>query len=168
MLGVRSRTRFLYAVLAAGITTLLVTEPGFARQKAKGLAAKAPDQKAAQKKAGLVQLKKEEVAALRKAYFLLAEANHDYDGHRAKAMGHVKHAVELLEGGKDLYVQWEKEKAKRTPRLHEPQSWSDAQLRQAAGVLQELAKGMAQAKQQRVHEHVEKAAAQIGVALQIR
>ncbi|TMQ29758.1 MAG: hypothetical protein E6K70_25225 [Planctomycetota bacterium] len=43
------------------------------------------------------EMKFEEAEALRKAYTLLAAGNHDYDGHRVKAMGAVKDAVRILD-----------------------------------------------------------------------
>jgi hypothetical protein len=160
--------RFLAAAFAAGVATLLACGPGFAQQKPKGPAPKAPDQKAAQQKAALVQLKKEEIAALLKAFFLLAEADADYDGHRARAMGHVQHAVEAIEGGKDLFVRWERESRRRRPAIIESQGRSDAQLRQAAEVLRGVAQAMSQANQRRVLQPVKKAIAEIGIALTIR
>src|SRR5262249_54835955 len=109
--------RFLAAAFGAGVVTLLFCGPGFAQQKPKGRAPRAPDQKAAQKQAALAQLKKDEIAALRKAFFLLAEADADYDGHRARAMGHVQHALEAIEGGRDLFVRWERESRRRRPAI---------------------------------------------------
>ena len=38
-----------------------------------------------------------ESEALLKVYVMLAEADHDYDGHRAKAMGQVKDALKILD-----------------------------------------------------------------------
>jgi hypothetical protein len=65
---------------------------------------KPPAVKAAQKKAKEEAKKKADVLnageldMLRKAYVLLAGANHDYDGHRVKAMGAVNAAAKILEG----------------------------------------------------------------------
>jgi hypothetical protein len=84
----------------------------------------------------------------------LAAGNHDYDGHRWKAMHAVKAALVLLDNfvlkhdaaelkaatrhGRDAVAQAE-EAAKRTPKVHEPQPASDALLGQAAQLLGEVA-----------------------------
>ena len=120
---------------------------------------------------------------MRKAYTLLAAGNHDYDGHRVKAMGAVKDAVRILDdsimkhGSTKLKAATTKEKAviaqvdavvKKSPALHEPQAASDTQLAKAAEVLAELRPTLVKNKQQNVLGHVDKAIKEIKIALKIR
>jgi hypothetical protein len=68
-----------------------------------------------------------EAGMLREAYARLAVADHDYSGHRAKAMGEIKNAAKALgvELGGD-------------GKGHEPQATSDEHLRAALGLLQQI------------------------------
>jgi hypothetical protein len=92
---------------------------------------------------------------LREAYHLLAVADHDYDGHRARAMHNTAEAartigVHLRGGGK----------------ADEAQGASDEQLRKAQGLLQEALGPMA--GRAKAIEHLEAAINQISAALKIR
>jgi hypothetical protein len=89
---------------------------------------------------------KELIKTLRSAHRLLVAADHDYDGHRAKAAKEVHNALKEL-GYQHKKVQPASTpangavvapKAGRTgqPRVHEPQANSDAQLLEAKGLLQ--------------------------------
>ena len=63
-------------------------------------------------------------ALLNDAYATLAQAKHDYKGHRVRAMKQIEAALGELGG-----------KISSTGRNHEPQGTSDAQLRAAQGLL---------------------------------
>src|SRR5438552_4050448 len=84
-----------------------------------------------------------EAEALRVAYIMVAAANHDYDGHRVKAMKQLQEAVKILDikvlnhgtsAQKDATLKEDhvdalvKEAAKHTPKVHEGQRASDAQM----------------------------------------
>jgi len=90
---------------------------------------------------------------LRDAYVTLAQADHDYKGHRAAAMKHIEAA------GKPLGVN-----VRGDGRGHEHQGVSDEQLRIARGML-EQARGQLKGTSLK---HVNKAIQEINVALKIR
>jgi hypothetical protein len=130
-----------------------------------------------------VVLKGKEADVLTSAYILLASANHDYDGHRAKAMKAIEAASNIVEA--DLLKKapvadkikaltdanaeaLEKSKAKEDPTLHESQAASDAQMLMADALLQQLAVSLNATKQQRVLNHVGTAHKEIGAALTVR
>ena len=66
------------------------------------------------------------VALLEQAYTTLAQADHDYKGHRVKAMKDIEKAVKELGG-----------KISGDGKGREPQGASDDQLRKAKGLLQQ-------------------------------
>jgi hypothetical protein len=86
------------------------------------------------------------------AYATLAHADHDYKGHRVKAMNQIQAAVKELGG-----------KISGHGKGREPQATSDAQLKAAQALLEQAtglpAKALA---------HVKKAIAEINVALAIK
>ena len=86
------------------------------------------------------------------AYATLAHADHDYKGHRVKAMKQIEAAVKELGG-----------KISGKGRGHEPQGTSDAQLR-AARVLLQQTTGLSG----KALKHVDNAIAQINTALAIK
>jgi hypothetical protein len=90
---------------------------------------------------------------LSEAYRLMASADHDYKGHRASAMRHVKTAAELIgqrvSGGR---------------RGHEAQGTSDEQLRKAQSLLQEASGNTSGG----AHQQVETAIHELSVALSVR
>ncbi len=92
---------------------------------------------------------------LREAYHLLATADHDYDGHRARAMHNTAEAARLigvrLRGG---------------GKAGEVQATSDEQLRKAQGVLEQALSPLA--GRGKVIEHLNSAISQISIALKIR
>jgi hypothetical protein len=82
--------------------------------------------------------------SLRQAHKLLVNADHDYDGHRARAAEEVHKAIRELEGthraktvqsGVAPVVTTKPAKVKQ-PAIHEPQAVSDGQLAQALTILQ--------------------------------
>jgi hypothetical protein len=82
--------------------------------------------------------------SLRQAHKLLVNADHDYDGHRARAAEEVHKAIRELEGKHRVNkaqtgmapVVTTKPAKVRQPAMHESQANSDAQLRQALTILQ--------------------------------
>ena len=94
-----------------------------------------------------------EAGMLREAYGLLSVADHDYKGHRIKAMKEIEVAAKHL--GISL---------RGDGKGHERQGTSDAQLRAAAALLQQAGGGL------RGHglEHIKLACEQLNVALAIR
>ncbi len=87
------------------------------------------------------------------AYATLAQADHDYKGHRAKAMEQVK--LGLKELGTDVSGHGHG---------REPQGTSDAQLRAALDLLQQAQTGLAG----KPHKHVDNAIKQLNIALDIK
>jgi hypothetical protein len=91
------------------------------------------------------------------AYVLLKLANHDYDGHRVKAMEEVEAAGKALglnlEGGGSE---------------HERQLKSDEQIAEARRLLREARNKLEVQDRDRVASHVEKAIKEINVALKIK
>jgi hypothetical protein len=98
-----------------------------------------------------------EAALLSQAYNILAAANHDYKGHRVRAMKQIEAAAKLL--GANL---------QGNGPGHEQQPVSDAQLRQAQALLQQLSTGLAPTRPKAVHAHIEAAINQINIALSIK
>jgi hypothetical protein len=121
-------------IVAAGILT------GFALCSTAGTAAQTPKLKAANLPAAQV------VMQLKAIRTLLQGANHDYEGHRAKAVHEVTRSIHLLEGTPLPKVA---KVAKKTSTgggagvggvggVHEAQAASDMQLKQALTGLQTL------------------------------
>jgi hypothetical protein len=92
-------------------------------------------------------------ALLNDAYATLAQAKHDYKGHRVRAMKQIEAAFGELGG-----------KVSGKGRNHEPQGTSDAQLRAAQGLLQQACAGLSG----KALKHVQEAINQISIALSIR
>jgi hypothetical protein len=93
------------------------------------------------------------VGMLDQAYGLLRRADHDYKGHRARAMHQIEDAAKelgtkLSGGGKG----------------DEKQATSDSQLKSAESLLQQAVGGLAG----KAHHHVEEALKQLGIALNIK
>jgi hypothetical protein len=93
------------------------------------------------------------VTLLDDAHATLAQAKHDYKGHRVKAMKQI----ELALGEKGAKVSGK-------GKVREPQSTSDAQLRAAQALLQEAVPQLSG----KALKHVNAAVSQISTALQIR
>jgi ribose 5-phosphate isomerase RpiB len=87
------------------------------------------------------------------AYATLAQADHDYKGHRVKAMKQIELAVQ------ELGV-----KISGKGRGHEPQGTSDAQLRAAQVLLQQAAGGLSK----KALKHANAAIEQLNIALSIK
>jgi len=98
-----------------------------------------------------------EARALTGAYLILATGDHDYKGHRVKAMHQIEAAGKLL--GMDLAGD---------AKDRQKQVLSDDKLREARGML-ETVLGAAEVKDQpRISKHITEAINQIDVALSIR
>jgi hypothetical protein len=124
----------------------------------------------------------EEAEVLKQAYLLLLGANHDYDGHRAKAYKAVKDAFKALDASvkktgtpqqKDAVVKEAaaiaaaEKAAKNAPMVHEPQPASDALLSRAKGLLTQVSPLLAKNNPKPVLNHVKTAIAEIDTALKI-
>ncbi len=98
-----------------------------------------------------------EAGMLQNAYLILTTGDHDYQGHRVKAMHQIEAAAKLL--GLNL---------SGDAKDKQPQPLSDAKLREAQGLLQNVL-GAAEVKnQKRVTRHITEAINQINIALSIR
>jgi hypothetical protein len=98
-----------------------------------------------------------EAGMLQNAYLILATGDHDYKGHRVRAMHQIEAAAKLL--GMNL---------SGDAKDKQPQPLSDAKLREAQGLLQNVL-GAAEVKnQERVTKHITNAVNQINTALSIR
>lgn len=98
-----------------------------------------------------------EAQTLTGAYLILATGDHDYKGHRVKAMHQIEAAAKLL--GMDL-VGEAKDRQK--------QVLSDDKLREARGMLETVLGAAEVRSQPRISKHVSEAINQIDVALSIR
>jgi hypothetical protein len=125
----------------------------------------------------------QEANALRTAFIKLAAGNHDYNGHRWKAMHAVKAALVPLDnfvlkhGAAGLKVQTRdgqtavasaEAAAKKAPTVREPQPASDALLGQAGKLLLQIRPTLVANKQPIVLKHVDTAIQEIKVALKVR
>jgi hypothetical protein len=128
-------------------------------------------------------LRGKEAHVLTAAYVLMAAANHDYDGHRARAMGHVGHVVNhlnrdlLARGSIDQKVQAmrdaitkgvAREQANQQATVHERQAVSDYQMMVAGSLVQQVAMASASANQPWQLQHMSDALTEISIALSIR
>lgn len=98
-----------------------------------------------------------EAGMLRSAYHILATGDHDYRGHRAKAMHAVESAGKLL--GMNLAEDL-KDKS--------PQKLSDEKLREAQGLINQVLASAEVKGQSKVVKHLTAAVDQINTALHIR
>ena len=117
------------------------------------------------------------IETLKKAHGLLVHADHDYDGHRAKAAEEVHKALEDL-GDHPA------KKATRVlvptaggvvavtpvhpaqPKMTEPQAASDAQVHEAKELLEAALKDLSSSKHPNAHKNVKEAIHQITLALE--
>jgi hypothetical protein len=99
-----------------------------------------------------------DVQAVTQAYRLLQQADHDYQGHRAKAMKHLHQAGRVL--GVAL---------KGDGKAGQQQGTSDSQLKQAQSVLQQMSANQATGpRHQRAMQHVHSALSELQTALSIK
>ena len=98
-----------------------------------------------------------EAKLLRDAYHILATGDHDYDGHRVKAMHSVEAAGKLL--GVDMAGDLKD---------HTPQPLSDAKLQEAQGLINQVLASAEVKGQERVVKHLNEAVLHINKALKVR
>jgi hypothetical protein len=129
-------------------------------------------------------LRFQEAQLLRQAYMSLASGNHDYNGHRAKAMSAVRSVLKILDDvvlkngtaqQKAATTQGQAAvanaaaAAKQSPALHEDQGSSDKLLQQAAQTLTQVRATMVTNKQRpKVLGYVDTALSEIATALKTR
>jgi len=98
-----------------------------------------------------------EAGMLHRAYRILATGDHDYKGHRAKAMRQIEAAAKLL--GLDLSGDLKD---------RQPQLLSDEKLHEASGLLANVLGSSEVKGQERISKHITEAINQINIALSIR
>jgi len=98
-----------------------------------------------------------EAVKLRRAYAILATGDHDYKGHRVKAMHAVEAAGKLL--GMDLGGDLKD---------RSPQVLSDDRMREALGLIDEVLNAAEVKDQKRITKHLDEAVKQINDALATR
>jgi len=98
-----------------------------------------------------------EAGMLHRAYHILATGDHDYKGHRAKAMHAVAAAAKLL--GLDLRGDYKD---------HEVQVLSDDKMREAQSLIANVLASAAVKDQKRVIKHLTEAVNQINTALNVK
>jgi hypothetical protein len=96
-------------------------------------------------------------ALLTEAYADLDRADHDYKGHRIKAMEQIDRAGKVL-----------KLNLRGDGHGHEKQGVSDEQLAAAESVLSQIQSQLAGEKKSRVLHHVNKAREELAIALKIK
>jgi hypothetical protein len=95
-----------------------------------------------------------EISMLQNAYVLLSQANHDYDGHRVKAMQSIHKAALLLRV--NLQAKGD---------VHEDQGTSDSQLQQAQKMLQQARTFAVGKNQRKLVKHLDAAIGHLSAAL---
>jgi hypothetical protein len=98
-----------------------------------------------------------EAGMLQSAYLILATGDHDYKGHRVRAMHQIEAAAKLL--GMNL---------SGDAKDKQPQALSDAKLREAQGLLQSVLGASEVKNEKRITKHITAAIDQINIALSIR
>jgi hypothetical protein len=135
------------------------------------------------KEASAQEMNGREGTLLKEAYIYLSMANHDYNGHRHRAMGHLQEAAKILDekmlkkgtdGQKTLALKQDIEAyrakflAKHSPTVHEPQALADLQMEAGLKLLTEVKPLLEQRKQTRVLNFVDKAIAEVNRGLAYR
>ena len=98
-----------------------------------------------------------EAGTLQQAYFILETGDHDYKGHRVRAMHQIEAAAKLLGLG-----------LSGDAKDKQSQPLSDAKLREVQGMLQSVLGNAEVSKQKRVSKHIAEAINQLSIALTIR
>jgi hypothetical protein len=98
-----------------------------------------------------------EAKGLTRAYRILATGDHDYKGHRVKAMHQIEAAAKLL--GVDL---------RGDDKARQKQVLSDDKLRDARGLLEIVLNSAEVKAQPRISKHISEAISEIDAALSIR
>ncbi len=110
------------------------------------------------------------IAALRAAHRLLANADHDYYGHRARAAEEVHKALKDLGFRHHSTTATTGSVPKKTsqPAVHEAQAASDVQLRQAQGILQGVATQLNATRHPKATANIQAAIREINTALSLK
>ncbi len=160
------------------VAAIAITGGAQAQKKKQGSKKPTPEQEAANQ-----QVNFNEAEALREAYVLVTAANHDYAGHRVKAMHELQEAVKVLDTkimkkgtgtqkaatlNQDNAAYRTKVTAKYVPTVNKNQVLSDLQLKAAYDLLAKVAPVLESRKQKVVLGHVKKAAKELAIALKIR
>jgi hypothetical protein len=98
-----------------------------------------------------------EAGMLRNAYIIMATGDHDYKGHRVRAMHQIEAAARFL--GMDITG---------SAKDRQPQPLSDGKLREAEGLLQNVLGAAEVQSQKRVTKHINEAINQINIALSLK
>jgi hypothetical protein len=98
-----------------------------------------------------------DVQTLTQAYSTLASADHDYQGHRIKAMHAIRKAARLMGS-----------KMAGDGKTKESQTLSDSQLRSVQGMLTQVRGSVGGRKQQQVVQHINEALQHVSIALKIK
>jgi hypothetical protein len=98
-----------------------------------------------------------EAGMLHRAYRILATGDHDYRGHRVKAMHQIEAAAKLL--GLDLAGDLKD---------RQPQLLSDDKMREASGLISNVLNSAVVKDQKRIVKHLTEAVNQINAALTIK
>lgn len=98
-----------------------------------------------------------DVQTLTQAYSTLASADHDYQGHRIKAMQAIKKAARMMG-----------QKLGGDGKVKEQQTLSDAQLKSVQGMLQKVRGTVGGRHSQRVVSHLNEAIHHVAIALTIK
>jgi hypothetical protein len=124
-----------------------------------------------------------EADVLTAAYSLLAGANHDYNGHRAAAMGQVESVLKLLDNHLLASASYQQKvqamkrqitegvssgQAQQQGTVHEAQTVSDAHMIMAGAMIQRVASVTAQRNQSLALMYLTNAQTEIGIALAMR
>ncbi|MFO0810849.1 MAG: hypothetical protein U0746_19650 [Gemmataceae bacterium] len=131
--------------------------------------------------AAKTEVKVKEAGVLKDAYILMAMANHDYDGHRAKAMAQVEDAIKILDQSimkagtngqklvalqQEIAVAREAFEAKHQAPINRPQALSNLQMGEAGKLLLAVHGTLVQQKQGKaLLDHVDAAIKQVDTAL---
>jgi hypothetical protein len=138
----------LVTVLACGANVRAITTPA-----AQGLNTVVPGQNLFET---IAFSDSAEAGMLHRAYHILATGDHDYHGHRARAMHQIEAAAKLL--GLDLSGDLKD---------REKQVLSDDRLREASGLISKVLASAEVKDQKRVTKHLTDAVNQISTALSV-
>jgi hypothetical protein len=183
-MSTRLTGRALISMLSMALITGFVLS-GESHAQQKNRATPKQDQKRAAdelKKAANQEIKGREAEILKMAYIYLAMANHNYAGHRGKAMNQIQAAIEILDASimkngtkkqkavalkEEIDAARAKFLAQNQAKVHEPQVLSNIQMTEAHRLIQSIKPGLVALNQPAVTEHVKKALQEIDISLKM-
>jgi hypothetical protein len=154
-----------------------------AEQQRKEAEKRAKQQQEERQKVMNSEMNLREGAIIKEAYMVLAIANHNYDGHRARAMGLLEDAATMLDRNilkngtnqqKVMALEHDKKAyqakflAKHQAAMHEPQALSDLQMNEGLNMLLRVRPTIIQRQQKGVLDKVDSAIAEIRKGLAYR